>query len=312
MGMGHPLEPGTYYVGVYNNSTATTSCTIDSRGIGQGKTYPITAINYDGGTTTITDLDPREARYFKVTVPPNSPSWELLLDTTLGESQMVVRRGAIPDFAASSGGNIYEPVTGLELEMVKTGPERYVLLPPLGGSLIPEGDYYIEVVSQGVNPTGSTIGTAASSGVITSAGELHIAELGTPDETGISQSVTLLAGQVKAYHFDVPPDAQSLEVRFSSRNGDSGMVVLPGPLIPTPTGSYGHDGGNGGVPSVVGDGDALIVTASNPPPGKWSIVLNAGISGRRVRDSDDQGSRRQGQSISMAVLLWSPGISPAP
>ena len=109
MAMGRPLEPGTYYVGVYNNSaTTTTSSTIDSRGIGAGKTYPITSINYEGGTAPIANLAPREASYFKVTVPPNTANWELLLATTTGEAEMVIRRGAIPDFAASSGGDIYQ------------------------------------------------------------------------------------------------------------------------------------------------------------------------------------------------------------
>ena len=160
--------------------------------------------------------------------------------------------------------------------MVKTGPERYVLLPPLGGSLIPEGDYYIAVVSEGVGPTASIIGSGPFSGVITSVGPLIVPELGTPDATGITQPVSLLAGQVKAYRFDVPPDAQSLEVRLTSRSGDSGMVVLSGDLIPTPTGFYGHNGGNGGLPCPVGDGDSLILTVSTPLPGKHTIVLNAG------------------------------------
>jgi hypothetical protein len=280
MGMEHPLEPGTYYVGVYNNTTSTTtSYTIDSRGIGPGRTYPVATVNYDGGTAPITDLAAREPRYFKVTVPPNSPSWQVLMDTAIGEAAMVVRRGAIPDFAAVSSGNIYEAFQGLELEMIKTGPERYVLLPPLGGTIIPEGDYYIAVVSQGVGSSASTIGTGPSSGVITSAGPLPIVELRTPDASGITQPVSLVAGQVKAYHFDVPADAQSLEVRLANRVGDSGMVVIPGSLIPTPVGIYGVDGGNGGKATPLGDADAYIVTVSTPGSGKWSIALNAGITG---------------------------------
>jgi large repetitive protein len=194
MGMGRPLEPGTYYVGVYNTSTtATTSYTVDSRGIGAGLTYPVTSLDYDGGTATITGLAPREARYFKVTVPPNSASWELTLDATAGEVEMAVRRGGVPDFAAASGGNIYsDSPHGFEIEMQKLGPERYVLLPPLGASIIPEGDYYIAVVGEGLAPVGQTIGTGTSSALLRSEGPLEITDIGTATPEGSVQPVTLV------------------------------------------------------------------------------------------------------------------------
>src|SRR4030095_10364303 len=66
-GTGRPLEPGRYYVGVINTSTSVPiNYTIDSRGIGDGLTYPVTTLDYATGTANINDLSPREARYFKV------------------------------------------------------------------------------------------------------------------------------------------------------------------------------------------------------------------------------------------------------
>ncbi len=275
-GTGMPLEAGTYYVGVYNPSRSEElSCTVDSRGIGTGLTYQMAEIDYEGGSDTFDNLAPREANYYKVTIPDNQPSWELLLQTTTGESELVVRRGAIPDFEAVNGGDIY--LSNREIEMAKLGPERYVLLPSLGTSTIPPGDYYVEVIGAGESPSGNTIGSGTSGGVLTSVGPLPVTELGTPTQSGITHPVSLFAGQITAYHFDVPQDAQSLEIRLQKRVGASAMVVIPGDLIPKPAATYGADGGNGGTPINISENNTLVLTVSNPTPGKWSIALNAGI-----------------------------------
>jgi hypothetical protein len=276
--MGRPLEAGTYYVGVYNSSDTTiNTCVIDSRGIGAGQTYPVTSLDYDGGTTQFSGLAPREARYFKVNVPANSPSWELLLNLSgTEEAEMVVRRGTIPDFAAAQSGEIYDAGRGVEVEMKKLGPERYVLLPFSGQSLIPEGDYYIAVVGEGAGATGGIVGTGTCSGVLKSVGPLLVTELGMASDTPISHPVSLVAGQIKAYHFDVPDDTNSLEVRLDNREFAPGLAVVYSPQLPKPPTDYGIDGGIV-VPAITGgDADSLIYTISNPPAGKWSLVVNAG------------------------------------
>lgn len=95
------------------------------------------SLDYQGGTDTFSNLAPREAKYYKITIPANRPSWELLLQTSVGESELVVRRDFVADFDATQGGDIY---TGSqEIEMDKLGPERYVLFPPLGARTIPAG-----------------------------------------------------------------------------------------------------------------------------------------------------------------------------
>jgi hypothetical protein len=60
--MGRPLEPGKYYIAVANDNTTTpVDYIIDSRGIGTGLTYPVTALDYATGTADINDL-PRAKR----------------------------------------------------------------------------------------------------------------------------------------------------------------------------------------------------------------------------------------------------------
>ena len=76
MSVGRPLEPGTYFVGVYNShATSATSYTIESRGIGTGQSYPVTTLSYTAGSSaTITNLPPHEAAFFKVAIPAGTSS----------------------------------------------------------------------------------------------------------------------------------------------------------------------------------------------------------------------------------------------
>ena len=54
MGMGRPLEPGTYYVGIKNNNSPSTTMnyTLRSRGIGAAYTIPIVDLPFGGGAAT--------------------------------------------------------------------------------------------------------------------------------------------------------------------------------------------------------------------------------------------------------------------
>jgi hypothetical protein len=273
--MGHPLQPGTYFVGVYNNTTNPTTYTFDSRGIGAGMTYPVMDLNFAGGTANVLDLPGREATYFKVTIPPNTPSWEVTLDSVSGDIELLCRAGTVPDFDAVREGSVYD--ISREVEMKKAGPERYVLLPNTGADFLTAGDYYLAVVSEGVNPIDPTIGTGTSAGTLTSVGVLTIKNLGEPTVEGITESATLAGGQIKAYQFTVAPGTDSVELRLEGSVGFPAMTVISGARLPVPTSlgqlepfpasEYGHDGGTGGVQS------ASIYTVPNPTPGPWSVLL---------------------------------------
>ena len=274
-GMGRPLEPGTYYVGVYNASAANEAAYIlDSRGIGSGQFYTASNLAFAAGSSaTITNLAPREARYFKVTVPANTPSWEITLDPTLGEMLLLVRRGAIPDPEGS--GATQNEGGPRQARIQKDGPERYVIQPPDSTEFLVPGDYYLAVVSEGQSPAdGGHVGTGNSSGVLTSRGSLVVTNLGAATVAGVSQSVSLVGAQMKGYRFTVPFGTATLEMRLNNRVGNPQMAVVGGLRLPPGTGSYGSEGGqSSGTPSQVSDDD--LITIANPPPGDYSVTVSA-------------------------------------
>ncbi len=105
MGMGNPLSPGNYYLGVLNNTSATNlvSYTLASRGIGPGYTIPITPLAFSNGVAAnLTGLSPRQVDYYQVTVPTNVPSWKLRLVNGTGESLLLLQKDALPNIDAAN------------------------------------------------------------------------------------------------------------------------------------------------------------------------------------------------------------------
>jgi large repetitive protein len=289
LSMGRPLEPGTYIVGVQNSGSTPVSYTVESRGIGAGQTIPVNTMPQAAGSSvTISNLTPREAAYYRVTVPPNTPSWEFTLTPTTGEMMMAARRGGIPDFLAPSSsnggsGNLQLSSGGdLEVKMQKPGPERYLLLPVEDQDFILPGDYTIAVISEGIAPPpdGNTIGTGTSSGTLTSHGSLAVTNLGAASISGITQPVSLVSTQVKAYTFTVPAGTASLEVRLDNRVGNPVFSLISGARIPSPGtsfGAFGYAGGEfiapaGGVSRAQQD---VIYTLANPPATTYHLTVRA-------------------------------------
>jgi len=294
MGMGRPLEAGTYYVGVYNSdASANAVYSIASRGIGTGMSLPVTPLNYAAGSTTlISNLAAREAAYFKVTIAPNTPSWEITLAPSAGEMMLAMRRDTLPDFDTYDSGDSYngniQYSGGIygdrQVKMQKNGPERYLVLPQDGQDFITAGDYYLAAISEGVNPPNpSTIGIGTSSGTLASNGPLATTNLGTASIGGLTQAVTLAAGQVKSYAFTVPAGTASLEVRLDNRVGNPVMSLMSGSRIVQPgitPGGYNYYGFNGGQYSVDAGGvartyNASLITLANPPAGIISLTVRA-------------------------------------
>jgi hypothetical protein len=271
-----PLEPGTYYVGVYNADAANPAAyTLVSRGIGAGMIYPVVDLLPPvGGTKPVSNLAPREAAYFKVNLPAGSRSWEFTLDPTVGEMLLMVRRGALPD-PDTAGWT--QPDGSRQVRVQKPGPERYVILPPDNTDFLIAGDYYLAVVSEGQNPadTGHT-GSGNCSGTLTSRGSLVVPNLGAVSGAGPSQAVTLVSGQMKGYHFTVPVGTQALEMRLNNRVGNPQMSVVSGTRLPQSMGLYGYGGEGGqssGTPSLTYDDN--LITIANPAPGDYTVTVNA-------------------------------------
>ena len=86
MGMGNPLQAGTYYVGVRASSgSVPMSYTLASRGIStNGMAIPVTDLAFSGGVSGNAALPAREADYYRVQIPANTPSWKLRLQVTNG------------------------------------------------------------------------------------------------------------------------------------------------------------------------------------------------------------------------------------
>ena len=122
--MSHPLEAGTYEVAVSSDS-GPTNYTIDSRGIGSGRSFTATDLAFSGGSAPITNLAPREAAYFKVHIDANTTRWEVTLQTTTGEMALLVRKGTVPDFLP--GGSVDDNTA--DLKMQKARPERRLRVP---------------------------------------------------------------------------------------------------------------------------------------------------------------------------------------
>src|SRR5258706_214842 len=151
MGMGRPLEPGNYIVGVLADTSVgsgTTSYNLLSRGIGPGFTIPVVDLDFNTGIATNSGLAPREAAYYRVEVPPGAPSWQVKISTNAGEVMLLVLSNNVPNVDSGQFGVIGKL-------MHKPGNELYVLLPTSAPpqSVLPGGTYYIAVVGEGLNPT---------------------------------------------------------------------------------------------------------------------------------------------------------------
>src|SRR5882757_10234019 len=94
MGMGSPLEPGTYYIGVTGPGTVTNalSYSISSRPIGSGQPIQVSPLAFNGGSVTLSNLVPREPAYFSVNVPTNTESWWVKLTVMVGESLFCIQK----------------------------------------------------------------------------------------------------------------------------------------------------------------------------------------------------------------------------
>lgn len=283
MGMGQPLEPGTYYLGVINSAGATEmNYTLLSRGIGDGMSLPVTDLNFSGGSATVSNLAPREAAYFRVQVPTNTPGWKMKLTSVGGEAMLLVLSNRVPNV---DSGRLSGPFNGKFLQ--KAGDEYNLLLPAIGQSNIIAGTYYLAAVSEGINPaTATRIGSGSSTFTVTSDGNVQVQDLGVLGVADIVTTTTLSGGDSRIYQFSVPPTAPAIEMRLENRTGNPVMVVITNASVPDPGGassprdSYGNDGGS--TPSGI---NTNILTIANPTNGIYTLAVKARAFGTAYPDA---------------------------
>ena len=213
MGMGQPLAPGTYYIGVINAvGTTNMSYTLLSRGIGSGMSIPITDLSFAGGSLSVSNLAPREAAYFRVQVPSNTPSWKMKLSPIVGEAMLIVLSNHVPNI---DSGRISGALNGKFMQ--KAANEHYVLLPPIGQSNIIAGTYYLAAISEGINPASSSrIGSGSSTFTVTSIGPAPVSNIGTVSQTDLVVNSSLEGGESQFYQFTVPPSVPAVEMRLET------------------------------------------------------------------------------------------------
>jgi hypothetical protein len=271
-GMGRPLEPGNYFVGVFNNhATVATAYTILSRGIGIDMQIPMIEIPFVGSHSVT--LPARDAAYFRVVVPSNSPSWKVKTTGDSGEAMMIGLRGSAPNIEMTQGnGNLANGKA-----MQKPGNEHFVLLPVQGQTNLPASTNYFVVVSEGINPAANNrIGSGSSSITFESEGAVPVPALGLVTSEDLVQPDNLEAGEVKSYKFLVPSGTLGFKVRLENRVGNPIFILRYGDKIPDPGTAlpspdvYGNEGGY-----TSPDGSTVLFTVPNPLPGLYTLAVKA-------------------------------------
>jgi hypothetical protein len=280
MGLGNPLEPGTYYVGIsdawaYETGEPMTYELI-SRGIGigndaAGKPWSIQVVDlaFEDGVFTTT-LAPREHAYLRVEVPEGTTSWELELEPTVGEAMLAGRKGALPNAEAGTWYNQFENGAGLVRR--KNGREFLYRYPDYNTSTIPSGTYYFAVGAEGVGAYSSAyIGIGDSTFTLRSEGEVEIDVAPAPLADPVTwKDQTLRYGEQKIYQFTVPDGVKSMEVRLENFSGNPSAVISDGTAIPSPSQYY--TAAYGGSYGDVNVGELATIA---DPSGVYTVIVTA-------------------------------------
>jgi hypothetical protein len=139
IGMGSPLVPGTYIVGVRDQTSgAPMSYRLVSRGIGagddpDGEPWALQVVDLPfGAEVTVSDLPPRDVAFFRVEVPDGLESFGVELDDLVGDTLMVVNRGHLGNSFAQSSQLASDGREGAR--RARLGPDYFYRYPPYTGA----------------------------------------------------------------------------------------------------------------------------------------------------------------------------------
>ena len=270
-----PLQPGTYFIGIDNRSTpliSPRSYTIRTFAVGAGYSIPAEDLVQVGTTLPIQIDNPRMPQVFKINIPPLTRGWAVSLTPTLGDMTLRVRYGAVPDPVNDT---VYPDLKG-GVHIQKSGNERFTLLPKPGSSYLEEGDYYVMAVSEGQNPSlsNSVLGTGMVSGEIKNEGPITVGALGLVTNAGLSQPVTLGAGEIRVFTVEVPAGINNLQFKLNNRVGEATLAIVKGNQIPAPglSESYGIFGGETAGSPIK---ERSVINLGNPAAGLYTIAVRA-------------------------------------
>ncbi len=286
-----PLQPGTYYVGVLVGAAQppagvpkTVSYVLRSRGIGEGYSIPVTPLDPMAGTATVTNLGPRDFRFFSMTVPPEAQlsAWELRLDTNAGDLLFQVRRDSLPDFYPTAFvGEISgsERVQGGKRQK-RPGSESLILLPEDGQAFLAPGTYFAAVVSEGDSPTTTGLGEMPASGVFRVSTEVPVTHLGGLGDSPVAIDFDLAGGGLAVYRVTVPAGVRQLEAFITNREGNPGISMIRGTAIPKPfPASTSGNNGYGWVGGQASPNHPVLLTSHQPEAGEYTVVVRANAVG---------------------------------
>ncbi len=285
MGMGQPLVPGTYYVGVLNQDPTAACYTLWSQGIGDGLSLPVTEVAFSGGAASDDALLPRQAAYYKVVIASNTPSWKLRLAANEGEAMLLVLKDHVPSVDTGRAGGALDGKV-----MQKAGNEHYLRLPALSQTNLAAGTYYLAVIGEGVNPASSSrIGTDSSSYGLTSFGGVSVTNLGLVGPQDLLSADSLEGGESRFYQFTVPAGTPVLELRLENTVGNPTLVFLTNSSLPDPGAAvlgvndvYGNEGGASPT-----DGTRTLLTLPCPPSGLYTVAVKARVNSSGVAPDAD-------------------------
>ncbi|MCX6922905.1 MAG: hypothetical protein NT154_06800, partial [Verrucomicrobia bacterium] len=289
VGMGNPLQPGTYYVGITNlDGTNLASYTVQSRGIGSGFSVPVEDLPFAGGSATAA-LPAREAAWYRLVVPNNSPSWKVAVYFDAGDGLLLAQRGALPNLGALSA-NTVATINGGK-KMQKLGDEHLLCLAASSGASLTAGTYYLAVVSEGLNPSNavSRIGSGSAPFTLYSDGNLPPLDLGWAGLEDLAGQAVLEGGECETWKFTVPPGVLALQVAFdpAETTGNPVLSMTTGNYAPAVPARYGTEGGVTALPQwALTNVLTGVVTVPNPAPNDFSITVQATGSGVNYPDAD--------------------------
>jgi hypothetical protein len=320
-GLGNPLEPGTYYVGV-QDPNGSSSYTLQSRGIGLSS-YSIAVRDLPvSGSVSNLALTAGEADYYRVAVPSNAPDWQLQLKSLNGDALLKVQKDYLPNSGSQRFwiGTEYGAVVSGQSgqKMMKPGDEQWALLPyydSTGRTNLLPGTYYAVVVSQGQNQTnancngpGSGWGVGSSSYTLSSWMESATSLPNTLSYgTDLLFTNTQAGGQLKSYQFNVPPGIASIEVRLENRVGNPTMYLASGSAVSGTAQWWGSSdpyGNYGGTYYVWRDGNLLTVPN---PAGAYSLSVYASPDGSG--NFPDASYTLRVRAPALPQLSFSPGLN---
>jgi large repetitive protein len=255
MGVGRPLEAGTYYIGVLNSAASTNKMTYTllSRFIGPGRAIPVQDITWNSAKVTNT-IAPREAAYYRVIMPTNVPSWKVKLTTVSGEAMLVNTPNQLP-------------VPDSEKRVQKVGNEHYLKMPYAGMNYFTSSTNFITVVGEGVNPVDYTrLGSGPNSTyVLETLGSMAEIDMGTLSSTDLVASGTLEGGEAAAYHFHMNPGSLGFWATVEDPVGNPNIVVRWGEKLTDP--GLGGDlyGNEGGENNLAAASPNMIIASGNEP-----------------------------------------------